>query len=91
MIFSIVYHEDVIKKDLVVLAVTNKKKIKQAIEKKLIEHPHIFGKPLRNSLKGYWKLRVAKYRVIFRIEKNNVKIFLIGHRRSVYTDILKRI
>jgi len=42
--------------------------------------PELYGKPLRRSLKGYRKLRVGDYRVIFRIEKHFIKIFVIQHR-----------
>lgn len=89
--FSILYHEKVIKEDAPSLSSELKKKIKQAIENKLTTHPEIFGKPLRQSLKGYRKLRVADYRVIFRIERKKVKIFGIQHRSVVYQMIEKRI
>ncbi len=62
------------------------RRIKAAIEEKLITHPDVFGKPLRRSLKGYRKLRVGDYRVIFRIERQTVKILAIGHRSVVYED-----
>ena len=62
------------------------RRIKKAIEEKLTTHPEVFGKPLRFSLKGYRSLRVGEYRVIFRIEKDTVKIFIIAHRSAVYED-----
>jgi len=91
MSYEIIYAEIVISEDIPKLGTSIKKQIKQAIETKLIEHPNVFGKPLRNSIKGYWKLRVGNYRIIFRIQKKEVKIFAIAHRSYVYTNILKRI
>ncbi|MFH1979094.1 MAG: type II toxin-antitoxin system RelE/ParE family toxin [Patescibacteria group bacterium] len=88
--FEIEYHQSVVKNDISKLSSEWKKKIRQTIEHKLSEEPEIYGKPLRGSLKGYWKLRVSDYRVIFRIEKRVVKIFLIQHRSVVYQAISKR-
>lgn len=89
--FDIVYHLDVIEKDIPKLSPVDKNRIKKAIEEKLISSPEMFGKPLRHSLKGYRKLRVGDYRVIYRIEKLKVKIFCIAHRSIVYTKADKRI
>lgn len=91
MSITIEYHENVVKIDIPKLDETTKKRIKQAIEDKLIHNPHIYGKPLRRSMKGYWKLRVEDYRVIFTIQPSSVKIFVIQHRTVVYEKGLKRI
>jgi mRNA interferase RelE/StbE len=91
MKFTIEYHIDVVKKDIPKLSKREKEQIKIAIEEKLTENPHIFGIPLRRSLKGYRKLRVSDYRIVFSIEKNKVKIFLIQHRSVVYKYAKKRI
>lgn len=91
MRFEIVYHQDVVRDDIPKLDVFIKKKIRRAIEEKLFENPDVFGKPLRRSVKGYRKLRVGDYRIIFRIEKKKVKIFIIQHRSVVYKNVDKRI
>ena len=91
MSFDIRYHELVIKEDIPRLSSGWREKIKRAIEEKLNTHPELYGKPLRQSLKGYRKLRVGDYRVIFRIEGNTVKIFIIQHRSVVYQMIQQRI
>ncbi|NOY35491.1 MAG: type II toxin-antitoxin system RelE/ParE family toxin [bacterium] len=91
MIFDVVYHESVISEDIPGLSKTDKNRIKNAIEEKLTASPETFGKPLRRSLKGYRKLRVGDYRVIFRIEAATVKIFYIAHRSIVYQKISGRI
>lgn len=86
VIFEIRYHEAVVKEDIPRLSSEWKNRIKTAIETRLSSLPDLYGKPLRRSLKGYRKLRVADYRVIFRIETKVVKIFLIGHRSVVYKN-----
>lgn len=89
--FEVVYHHLVVKEDIPRLSSFWKEKIHTAIESKLAVNPEIFGKPLRRSLRGYWKLRVGDYRVIYRIEKKKIKILIIRHRSIVYDLIIKRI
>jgi mRNA interferase RelE/StbE len=89
--FEITYHEDVVRKDIPKLSNDWHEKIKKAIETKLTTQPDFYGKPLRRSLKNYYKLRVGDYRVIYRIESHQVKIFIIQHRSVVYSKADKRI
>lgn len=89
--FEIAYHHLVVSKDIPQLSTEWKQKIQIAIEERLTSNPDFYGKPLRRSLKGYRKLRVGDWRVIFRIEENTVKIFMIAHRSVVYDEIDKRI
>lgn len=91
MSFDIRYHELVRKEDIPRLSSEWREKIKSAIENRLTTRPWAYGKPLRQSLKGYRKLRVGDYRVIFRIEGKTVKILIIQHRSTVYKMIQKRI
>ena len=91
MTFNITYHKNVITDNIPKLDKTTKQRIKTSIENKLLSHPEIFGKPLRRSIKGYKKLRVGNYRVIFRIEEKKIKIFAIQHRSEVYKNVTKRI
>ena len=80
-----------VRKDIPALALEWKKKIRRAIEERLTTKPDLYGKPLRRSLKGYRKLRVGDYRIIFRIENKVVKVFVIQHRSRVYMTAEKRI
>jgi len=82
--FTIFYHQSVVKIDIPKISRGFQIRIQEAIEEKLTTNPEIFGKPLRRSLSGYRKLRVGDYRVIFRIEKQIIKILVIGHRKDVY-------
>jgi len=89
--FEIFYHAKVIKEDIVGLALVWYSKIRSAIEEKLTIAPDFYGKPLRRSLKGYRKLRIGDYRVVFRINENKVYILAIMHRSVVYKKITKRL
>lgn len=91
MSYEIFYVDKVVKNDIPKISNAYKDRIKQAIETKLVTEPDLYGKPLRRSLKGYYKLRVGDYRVIFRIETQKVKIFVIAHRKIVYEIISGRI
>lgn len=82
--FSLEYHERVAREDIPRVAPEWRMKIKRAIEDKLTTQPEKFGKPLRGSLRGYRKLRVGDYRVIFNITGNRIRIFIIQHRSVVY-------
>lgn len=83
--FEVIYHYLVVRDDIPKLLKFWKEKIRTAIEERLVAKPDLYGKPLRRSLKGYRKLRVGDYRVIFKIEKSKVKILIIQHRSVVYT------
>jgi len=91
MKFDIIYHPMVLSDDIPKLSMEWKTKIKKAIEDRLTTHPEDYGKPLRRSLKGYRKLRVGDYRVIFLLESITVKVLAIQHRSVVYNRINKRI
>jgi mRNA interferase RelE/StbE len=89
--FELRYHPDVRALDIPQLNETLKKRIKRAIEERLSISPHQYGEPLRKTLKGYWKLRVGDYRVIFKVVGNEVWILAIINRKDVYSKIIKRI
>lgn len=85
--FAIKYHYLVVTRDIPKLGADARRRIKASIEQKLTVHPEIFGVPLRRSLKGYRKLRVGDYRVVFKIERSTVSILLIEHRSVVYKEM----
>jgi mRNA interferase RelE/StbE len=89
--FELRYHPNVREVDIPQLNETLKKRIKKAIEERLSVSPHQYGEPLRKTLKGYWKLRVGDYRVVYKVEGNEVWIFAIINRKDVYKKIIKRI
>ena len=90
MSFRLRYHPDVVADDIPAINARLKARIRKAIESRLASSPHHYGEPLRKTLKGYWKLRVGDYRVVFKIVKNEVWILGIIHRRDVYDRIGRR-
>lgn len=58
------------------------------IEKNLVGsiNPRENGKVLKGKLGDYWRYRVGDYRIISKIEDDELIIFVVevGHRREVY-------
>ena len=91
MAYQLLYHADVKKVDLPKIDAKNKAMLKRAIKERLADQPEVYGRPLQRTLKGYWKLRVGEYRVVFKISQTDVLILGIIHRREVYREIHKRV
>jgi len=89
--YRIIYHPDVKKSDLPKIDNQNKTMIKRAIEERLVAQPEAYGKPLQRTLKGYWKLRVGDFRVVFKITGEEILILAIIHRKNIYSQVKKRI
>ena len=90
MAYSLIYHADVKNTDLPKIDNKNKAMIKRAIKERLATQPEKYGSPMQRTLKGYWKLRVGDYRVIFKISGYDIFILGIMNRKSVYSQINKR-
>jgi len=90
MAYTLLYHPDVKKVDLPKIDRKTKRRIKNAIAERLTLQPTIYAKPLQRTLKGYWKLRVGAYRVVFKFEKDTIIILGIIHRKTFYQKIQKR-
>lgn len=90
MSFSLHYHPAVGKEDIPDIPRNLRRRIADAIESRLTLQPHQYGAPLRKTLKGYWKLRVGDYRVVYKLEKDDVLILAIRHRKTVYDDMRRR-
>jgi mRNA interferase RelE/StbE len=57
------YHPDVKAKDTPKLNQTIQRRIKTALEQKLLVSPEKYSEPLKRTLKGYRKLRVGNCRI----------------------------
>jgi len=90
MTYKLRYHPDIKKLDLPKIDAKNKARIKKAIEERLANHPEVYGRPLQRTLKGYWKLRIGDYRVVYKISGDTLVILGIIHRKTVYSQIGKR-
>jgi len=91
MKYCLYYHPDIKKEDLPKIPNNIRDRIKRAIEERLLKEPLKYGEPLKRSLQGYRKLRVGDYRVIYKIEKENIIILKIGHRKEIYDKVHTRI
>ena len=87
--YEVLFHHDV-PKDLKGIPRNLKKRILEAIETRLTQAPDRYGQRLRQSLHGYWKLRVGDYRVVFEILGRQVRVYGVMDRREVYGEISKR-
>ncbi len=74
--FKVLIDELVFKKDFKRIDKTDQRRIIKTIRKKLTTKPKEFGKPLAGDLKGYWKLRIGEYRVIYEIEEEKVLVYV---------------
>jgi len=80
----------VVEDDLPNIPTNMRERLSRSIKARLTSAPERYGAPLRSSLRGYWKLRVGDYRVVFRIVGNEVRILAVLHRSRVYQTAAKR-
>lgn len=93
--YRVVYHQLVLDKDFKKISKYDQNIIAGAIHNKLTLDPYAFGKPLTKSLKGFYRLRVNKFRVVYKIKKEEIIVFIlqIGQRKDsiVYEEAIKRL
>ena len=90
MTYQLRYHQEVKRSDIPKLNETIRRRIKNAIEKRLQVEPEKYSEPLRKTLIGYRKLRVGDYRIVLKIERKDIFILGICHRKDVYERVEKR-
>ena len=93
--WQIKIHRLVIEEDFKKISKSDRSAILKTIYKKLSVDPEEYSTPLRSELKGFWKLKISHYRVIYKIEKNTIKVLVlkVGMRRDekTYREMLQRI
>ncbi|MFP4532800.1 MAG: type II toxin-antitoxin system RelE family toxin [Desulfobacterales bacterium] len=57
------------------------------METRLITAPQEYGEPLRKTPKNYWKFIVGDYRVVFRVNDNDIIVLGICHKKEIYSRI----
>ena len=87
MPYQLRYHPDVKAKDIPKLNKNLQKRIRIAIEKRLLSAPEKYSEPLRRTLKGYRKLRVGDYRIVLKIQGTRILILGICHRKEIYEKV----
>ncbi len=86
MPYILKYHKT-LKEDLNKLDKFSRSRIRRAIESRLLSDPIKYGQSLKGSLKGFRKLRIGDYRVVYKVVKKEIIILGIRHRRDIYDVI----
>ena len=84
------YHPRVAEEDVPEIPASLRARIERSIDGRLTSDPTRYGAPLRGTLKGYRKLRVGDYRVVFKVSGHEVWILTILHRRDVHDAVVAR-
>lgn len=84
--YRLLYHPLVLSRDIRRLDPPTRRRIKNAIERKLTRNPEASAKPLAHTTQRLWSLRVGDWRVIFALREDEIWILKIGHRSDVYTE-----
>jgi mRNA interferase RelE/StbE len=47
------------------------------------------GAPLEGELKGLWRFRVRRFRIVYAVERSRrrIRVMAVAHRRHVYDDL----
>lgn len=80
MSYRLFYHPDVYRVDIRQIDARMRGVIEKAISERLQAEPERFGLSLRGGLKGFKRLRVANYRVVYSIAGEEVWIYGIIQR-----------
>lgn len=61
-----------------------KERVKKIV-KEILKNPYS-GVPLTHPLKGYWRKRIGKYRIIYKIDEKDKEVLFIdfGLRKKIY-------
>jgi len=93
--WKVAYHSLVIDNDLKGLSRTDQKNILDIADQRLGQDPHAYGEPLKGAFKGYWRMRVGIYRVVYEIIKDDVVVLVVkvGKRKDdlVYKELAVRL
>lgn len=93
--YQVVIDELVFEEDFKPVGPADQHRIIKAIRKKLTLAPQDYGRPLSGKLKGYWKLRVGPFRVVYSVFPNDlrVEVHVAGYRRDeeVYLAAAQRL
>ncbi|MFC2167274.1 type II toxin-antitoxin system RelE/ParE family toxin [Acidobacteriota bacterium] len=91
MIYNAIWHEDALK-DLQKLDRLDAKKIVEKVKAHLLLDPGKYGIPLKGALKGLYRYRFGKYRVIYAIDfqEREILVLFINHRKDIYRKTRRR-
>ena len=84
--YQIAFRDEEAKEQFKSLPKNMKKVIGEAMHERLGSDPLAYGKPLRHNLRGYRRMRVGRYRVIYKVDEVQMLVIvaLVDHRKDVY-------
>ncbi len=73
-------------KDLSGIDSQNARRINRYLRERVAPNPRAMGGPLKGRLREFWRYRAGDYRVLARIEDEQLLVLVvqIGHRSGVY-------
>ena len=85
MDYKVLWHEEALG-DLRQLDRARQKAIVDKIKTYLVKDPINAGKPLTREFKGLYRMRFEDYRVIYAIDREEMKVIIvrIRHRKNAY-------
>ena len=60
------------------------------MEARLLIDPQNNGELLKGNLKGYRKLRVGDYRIVYKVYDTEIRVLGIRHRKDIYAILENR-
>ena len=86
--FNVVFLDEEVVNEIRKLPKNIQKLIKTAIDERLAVAPLSYGKPLKYSWRGHRSLRVSSYRIIYRVDQENIIVTIVKAdiRRDIYDD-----
>jgi len=64
----------------------NGRRIIKFLQTNICSDPRSHGKPLKGTLREFWRYRVGDFRVLVRFEEDRLVVLVVnvGHRKEVY-------
>ena len=84
MPYDVVLDGKSVERDLEAMPDVSRRQVLRAIYERLTVAPISLGKPLTGEFKGFYRLRVGDWRVIYKVEAASVIIRTIKLRRDSY-------
>jgi mRNA interferase RelE/StbE len=78
LVYQIKYHKSV-REDLNGIDNLSKTRIKRAIETRLSVEPIKFGEPLKGDLRGFKKLSIGDYRIVYKVIEEEIFILFVSN------------
>ena len=91
MEYEVIFHDKVFEDDLPRLPKEGTGQITRVIDGRLTTSPLQIGKPLSGNLKGFRRVRVGDFRIVYKVAGNKVIVVIVDFRKTVYKRVLPRI